>query len=177
LSDSLPPPDAPGDAAGGVLVIGYGNALRSDDGVGVHAARLVADDRRFAGADIRVLALHQLGPELALDMSQASLVVLIDASAEDPAGSISTRRLTPDPGRRAGAGPRATSHHVGVEELVGLARELYGAAPEVVVVSVGVATMEAGEVLSPAVTAALPGVVEAVADLIADSQRRAAARQ
>ena len=30
--------------AAGVLVVGYGNSLRGDDGVGWHAARLLAAD-------------------------------------------------------------------------------------------------------------------------------------
>jgi hydrogenase maturation protease len=63
----------------GVLVVGYGNSLRGDDGVGWHAAGRLAADPRLAGA--RVLARHQLTPELAVDVAQASLVVLVDAVA------------------------------------------------------------------------------------------------
>jgi hydrogenase maturation protease len=164
-------PDAPDREAGGVLVIGYGNTLRSDDGVGANAARALAADPRLAGA--RVIACHQLAPELAADMADASLVVLIDASVEAPPGAIEVRRLSSGAGRGtaftasgAGAGG-ATSHRVGAEELVALAAELYGAAPEVLVVSVGVATMETGEELSPEVAAALPGVADAVGALVA----------
>ena len=47
----------------GVLVVGYGNSLRGDDGIGWHAARLLTDDPRLTGA--RVLTHHQLAPELA----------------------------------------------------------------------------------------------------------------
>ena len=64
----------------GVLVVGYGNPLRSDDGIGWHAARLLATDPRLDRA--RVLTRHQLAPELAEDVSRASLVVLVDAAAE-----------------------------------------------------------------------------------------------
>ncbi|MFI5043071.1 MAG: hydrogenase maturation protease, partial [Acidimicrobiales bacterium] len=89
MSDDALPSDAPGDIAGGVLVIGYGNTLRSDDGVGWHAAALLAEDPRLAG--VEVLAVHQLTPELALDMSRATLVILIDAGADDPPGAIAVR--------------------------------------------------------------------------------------
>ena len=169
--------DAPGDTAGGVLVIGYGNALRSDDGVGPRAAASLAADPRFAG--VEVLALHQLTPELALDMSRASLVILVDASTDDPPGAIAVRRLAADEGAgRAGPGATsgATSHHVGPVELLAVARELYGAAPEAFVVSVGVVDMETGEALSPAVAAALPGVADAVVGLVATHRRSRAAR-
>ena len=79
----------------GALVVGYGNSLRSDDGVGWHAAGLLATDPRLAGA--RVLARHQLVPELAVDVSRASLVVLVDAAADGDPGSLSVRRVRPRP--------------------------------------------------------------------------------
>ena len=44
----------------GVLVVGYGNPLRGDDGFGCHAAALLAADPRLEEA--RVLARHQLTP-------------------------------------------------------------------------------------------------------------------
>ena len=78
-------PRAPGPAR--VLVIGYGNALRADDGVGWHAAGLLADDPRLVGAT--VMALHQLAPELALDLSAATLAVLVDASTATLPGTTS----------------------------------------------------------------------------------------
>ena len=77
----------------GVLVVGYGNSLRGDDGIGWHAAGLLVTDPRLAGA--RVLAQHQLVPELAADISQASLVVLVDAAAEGHPGSLSVRPVRP----------------------------------------------------------------------------------
>ena len=112
-----------------------------------------------------VLAVHQLTPELALDMSAADLVVLVDATTAVPPGVVVVRRL--DPGGEAGATGGATSHHVGPGVLLSLARDLYGAAPEAHVVSVGVADMETGEGLSPPVAAAVPAAVDAVTRLVA----------
>ena len=51
--------------------------------------------------------------------------------------------------------------------VVALARELYGRAPEVYVLSVGVASLEVGDQLSPALEAIVPDVVDALAALIA----------
>jgi hypothetical protein len=65
------------------LVVGYGNPLRSDDGIGWVIAGRLATDPRFAGTD--VLQRHQLTPELALDISRAGLVVLVDARSGPPA--------------------------------------------------------------------------------------------
>jgi hydrogenase maturation protease len=188
LNLGAPSPDAPGEPAGGVLVIGYGNTLRSDDGVGWHAAILLASDARLASdprvgsdsrvADVEVRAAHQLTPELAFDMSRASLVILIDASVDDPPGAISVRSMTAgdgDAGDVTGGGPGASSHHVGPGELLAVARELYGAAPNLVAVRVGVASMEVGESLSPEVAATLPAIADAVVDIVAAHRRSRAA--
>ena len=45
------------------LIIGYGNPLRSDDGFGWHAGRLLA--QALAGQEAEVITCHQLTPELA----------------------------------------------------------------------------------------------------------------
>jgi hydrogenase maturation protease len=58
------------------LVIGYGNSLRGDDGVG----SLVAD--RVAAwnlPEVRSLSVHQLAPELATEIAQAEVVYFADA--------------------------------------------------------------------------------------------------
>jgi hydrogenase maturation protease len=149
--------------AAGALIVGYGNPLRSDDGIGWHAARLLATDPRLAGA--RVLACHQLAPELAEDVSQASLVVLLDAAAEGDPGSVTVRQIEPRP-----ATPATWSHHLDPETLAGLADALYGAVPPIVLVSVAAATFAEDDGLSSALQQALPGVVETVAGVV--SQHR-----
>jgi hydrogenase maturation protease len=146
----------------GVLVVGFGNALRTDDGVGWAAAERCATDPRLEGAT--VMARHQLTPELALDVSRATGVIFIDASHGPPAGTLVVWQLDPDDG-----GGMHSSHHVSPSSLVQLAIELYGRAPAVHVVSVGVESMEPGDRLSPAVEAAIPRLVDAVASLAAEA--------
>jgi hydrogenase maturation protease len=142
-----------------VLVVGYGSALRTDDGLGWHAAERLADDPRLKGAT--VLRRHQLTPELALDVSQAALVVLVDAHHGPAAGTFTIERVE----RADGAGT-TWSHHLSPSTLVALAHELYGRAPDVYLVSVGVDSLEVGERMSPLIEAALPRVVNSVAELI-----------
>lgn len=144
---------------GHIVVVGYGNALRTDDGVGWHAAQLLAEDSRLDG--VEVLQRHQLTPELALDISAATLVVLIDASRDVPAGELSIERVEP----AAGAGSSG-SHHLTPSMLVSLAHALYGRAAKVFVIGCGVQSIEIGDVLSPSVEAALPRLVDAVAELV-----------
>ena len=75
------------------LIIGYGNPLRSDDGFGWHASRLLA--RELAGQDAEVITCHQLTPELAEPLSQCSRAVFIDADAEGDPGDIHRRDVHP----------------------------------------------------------------------------------
>ncbi len=143
------------------LVVGYGNTLRADDGVGPMVADWLAADPRMAG--VTVMARHQLTPDLAEDVARAAFVVLIDASSDEPPGEISVRAVD-----ATGSLGGATSHHVDPSLLVALAAELYGRAPQVVVVGVGVATVAAGDGLSEPVQAALPRIVDTVVQLIAE---------
>jgi hydrogenase maturation protease len=149
----------------GSLVVGYGNPLRGDDGIGWVIAGRLAADPEFA--TVHVLQRHQLTPELALEISLADLVVLVDARSGPPAGSVAVERV--DPSRASGT---AWSHHLGPASLVALARELYGRAPEVHVVSVGVGSLGVGEGLSPSVEAAVEGAIDTITGLV----RRASVR-
>jgi hydrogenase maturation protease len=143
----------------GVLVVGYGNPLRSDDGIGWHAARLLVTDPRLA--DAQVLAQHQLVPELAVDVSRASLVVLVDAAADGDPGTIAVRQVAPGP-----ATPTTWSHNLDPETLAGLAAALYGAIPPMVLVHVAAGSFAEGDRLSAALERALPEVVEMVVGVV-----------
>jgi hydrogenase maturation protease len=143
----------------GVLIVGYGSTLRSDDGLGRYAAERLAGDPRLEGAS--VIGCHQLTPELALDVSRATLVVLVDAGEGPAAGTFAIERVEASDG----SGPTG-SHVLGPAELVALADTLYGRVPEVFAVRVGVASLEVGDRLTPAVEAALPGLVDAVAEFV-----------
>ena len=146
--------------AAGVLVVGYDNPLRGDDGVGCSAAGLLAADPRLEGATI--LARHQLTPELATDIAGASLVVLVDASMDGGApGSVAVRFIQPrrDP-------PLSWSHHLDPAALAGLAGALYDRVPPMVLISVTGAAFADGDRLSPALQRALPEVVDRVARVV-----------
>ena len=144
---------------GGILVVGYGNPLRTDDGVGWHAAELLADDDRLKGAV--VLRRHQLTPELALDISAVSLAVFIDASRDLPPGAVDVERV--ESARVAGS---TSSHHLSPPALVALVHELYGREPAAFTVRCGVASLELGDQLTPVVEAAMARVIDAVVGLV-----------
>lgn len=128
-----------------MLVIGYGNCLRGDDGVGV----VVAQQWNDSGWD--AVACHQLTLELVEPISRASLVVFVDACLDVPPGMISIAELEPlDPSASL------MTHQVSPALLLTLARAWYGNAPRGVLLGVGGQSFELSETLSPDIQNALP---------------------
>ena len=132
-----------------ILVIGCGNPLRSDDGVGRYAARQIA--ATVPQDDVAVLVRHQLTPDLAEPVCKTCLVIFIDASCEDPPGKIRSRRLFPE-----AALPGLLMHHLTPAGLLACAKAIYGNCPPAVLYSVGAGCFEFGEVLSDKVYRSLP---------------------
>lgn len=71
-----------------VLIAGFGNIFRSDDGVGCTVARLLASEELPRG--VRVRDFGTSGMHLALDMlGEYDLIVIVDAIWRDePAGTV-----------------------------------------------------------------------------------------
>ena len=63
-----------------ILVIGYGNSLRSDDGAGCRVADIVTS---WGLPYVRSLSVHQLTPELAEPIAQSQLTIFVDACFVD----------------------------------------------------------------------------------------------
>jgi hydrogenase maturation protease len=139
------------------VVVGVGNTILSDDGVGVHAARLLQNDPRVP-AGVTILDGGTLGLELAPYVSDASRVLFLDA--------VDSGKASGTPARMTGSDLLASSsgrsvHQLGVADLIA-ALALVSATPQdIVVLGVQPAHTDWGTCLSPAVQAALPGLVEA----------------
>jgi hydrogenase maturation protease len=144
---SVPPfetPSSPENTA--VLIIGYGNPLRGDDGFGYRAAE------RIPGA----IAVHQLTPELMDPIARADRVLFLDATAEGAPGDIHRRPLTP------AEGGLPFTHQATPETLLAGALALYGRAPEATLITVTGGDFTVSDSLSSAVQAALETVLEEV---------------
>jgi len=142
------------------LIIGYGNRLRGDDGLGPAAAERIAE--MVSPDEAQVIIAHQLTPELAEDISEARLAVFIDASVEVAPGEIARCELEVAADEEAGP----TTHHVSPRGLLITADALYGRSPEGVMFSVGAASLDFGEVLSEEVAAALPQLLAHVRETL-----------
>jgi hydrogenase maturation protease len=123
----------------GILVIGYGNTLRRDDGVGPKVAEAVAD---LALLGVRALACPMLTPELAEAVSQAHVVIFVDAAVDAPR-EVQMRKLEP-----AGSS-QIMAHAASPATLLALARDVFGYAPEAWWLTIPVEDLGIGEEFSP----------------------------
>jgi hydrogenase maturation protease len=141
------------------LVVGYGNSLRGDDGVGWVVAEQLAES--IADSQVCVLVRQQLMLELAPEIAQSDRLILIDAAADKIPGQISVEKIEP-----AHASVELSSHHLQPATLIACARQLYGSSPETWLVSVGGESFECSDQLSPRVAAQVPQVLACVRELI-----------
>jgi hydrogenase maturation protease len=120
-----------------VLVIGYGNPLRGDDGIGAAIATEVAA-LGLPGVEVRVV--HQLTPELAADLADARLAVFVDAAAGgEPVAAV----------RLEAAADDVITHAVDPRGLLALAGAAFGRTPEAWLVTAAGADFGFGDTLSP----------------------------
>ncbi len=100
------------------LVVGMGNTLRRDDGIGPWLATQID---AWNLAHVRVRIVFSLTPELAADAADADSVLFLDA-CQAPAGPP-WREI---PRRRVSA---AVAHALSPESLLDLTNRLFGACP------------------------------------------------
>ncbi|HEY7617708.1 MAG TPA: hydrogenase maturation protease [Terriglobales bacterium] len=141
-----------------ILIIGYGNPLRCDDGVGWHAAQELS--QKLAAKNVEFITRHQLTPELAAEISHADKVFFIDAAREGAPGEVKYEEAAP----QARSGP--FSHELSPAAVLHAARTLFGRAPQAFVISVCGENFGHGEALSPAVAASLANLAPLVDGLI-----------
>ncbi len=147
-----------------------GNPLRGDDGVGWEMAALLDGDPRLTGVDVRWC--HQLTPELAEDVSAATLVVVIDGRDDgSPSGEVRVSPVEPAGGPTRGW---TYAHSFDTVALATLTAELFGTVPPVVLVTVAVGQTQPGAPLSPSVKLALGPVTDAVVRIVRDEPLRSA---
>jgi hydrogenase maturation protease len=145
-----------------VLLIGYGNPLREDDGIGWRVVEEVENCQlSIVNGQLSTVVTHQLLPELAEEVSGAELVVFVDASVEGEPGTVAVRELEPVVQEMG-----AFTHHFDPAGLLGYARDLYGRFPRAYLVTITAVSLGYGEGLSPTIEATLPDVLQQIKMLI-----------
>jgi hydrogenase maturation protease len=144
-----------------LLVLGLGNVLLGDDGVGGAAIALLRDRYR-PPRGVQVLDGGTLGLALLPYLQDARAVILVDAiRADSEPGSLV--RLDGDQVAPAVAA-RLSTHQIGVSDLLEGARWLGRYPARLVLIGLVPDTMDLVVGLSPRVAPALDALVQAVVD-------------
>ncbi|HTR36900.1 MAG TPA: hydrogenase maturation protease [Bryobacteraceae bacterium] len=117
------------------MVVGYGNPLRQDDGMGLRAAEILE------GNGIDVLRCHQLTPDLAADIADSQVAVFLDAAADLEPGAIRCTEVACEPGG-------AWTHHFTPGQLLRFTAAIFGRAPRAVLITGGAFALDFSEGLT-----------------------------
>lgn len=146
-------------ASGRTLIIGIGNPLRCDDGLGWVVAEQLTQD---GDLDCDIHVVHQLTPELAQSVASADKVIIIDANREGEPGALRVYPLS------LSALPSTGSTHATTpEEIALLAESIYGRCAPIIVVTMTGADFSLGEQFSPIIAPHIPHVHKVVRQLYA----------
>lgn len=150
-----------------ILVIGYGNPGRQDDGLGVRFAERIEAWAAAGGlAHIACRTDIQLNVEHALALKECGVALFADATAEPGAPPFRLRRLTP------AATTAFSTHALHPETVLAWAAELYDARPAAWLVTIRGEAWDLAAGLSPAAEANLDAAVRHVQPLLADPAGR-----
>ncbi|MBA4138449.1 MAG: hydrogenase maturation protease [Opitutus sp.] len=147
------PPVPLGAVPSRVLVIGCGNTLFGDDGVGPLVAERIGD---WCRPGVLALAVHQLTPELTADLAATELFIFVDASVRGetvecvPLGANDAPDNTLDHALTPGA-------------LLALCRSAFGRAPPALAVLVPGEDFTLGHALSKRAQSGFERAVELIA--------------
>jgi hydrogenase maturation protease len=152
--------------SGGALVLGIGNTLARDDGVGCRVVRALADAGPASGlpGDAEVVDGGTIGLGLLPLIEPDRALVLVDAAElGEPPGTV---RVLDAEMLRGLLGGRLSVHQVGVADLLAAAN-LAGVLPrQVALVAIQPAAIGVGMDLSGPVEATLPVAMEAVRETV-----------
>ncbi|MBN1179661.1 MAG: hydrogenase maturation protease [Anaerolineae bacterium] len=142
-----------------ILILGLGNPLRGDDGVGPQIVDLL--NRQALPPGVTALDGGAGGIGLLHTLEGWERVVVVDAADVGRApGEVV--RFTPERVRLAEQAEGVSIHAAGLADALAMARALDRPLPPMVIFGVQPERIGWGEGLSPAVAAALPDLIQAI---------------
>ncbi len=144
----------------GVVVLGIGNPLLSDDGLGIHALEVLRSDVRLPLAT-RLLDGGTFGPELLSQVGGCRRLLLLDAV---DVGSAPGTIVRVDLDGTLAVARKTSVHEFGINELLDDLR-LLGEQPEhVLILGIQPASVAIGTSLSQDVLTAVPALLDAAVE-------------
>jgi hydrogenase maturation protease len=140
------------------VILGIGNILLSDEGIGVHVANELM--QRELPPEVSVVEGGTDGFRLLNVITEADRLIVIDAvRGGDKPGTI--YRFDIDDVRNSPSGFKTSVHQIGILEVIDLSG-LIGKTPHTTVIGVEPKSLEMGLELSPEIMAKVPRVIELV---------------
>jgi hydrogenase maturation protease len=143
-----------------LLVIGYGNTLRGDDGVGPCVAESVG---KLNLPGVRTLVCPLLTPELAEPIAHAAKVIFVDAAVDAPT-EVQWRKLEPN------ETSQLMAHAADPRTMLALARDVFGHVPEAWWLTIPAVDLGFSEEFSPEVQRGFAEAVEKIQAFCRSSQ-------
>lgn len=151
-----------------ILIVGYGNALCGDDGLGQEIAeRLQEVFMKTDSEKLEILTMHQLDVVLSERISHFRRVMFIDAQTQLYQQPIVIQQLQPSEKQHSNNVVPFSAHHLHPLEILDLAHRLYNSSPEAWLIAVQGYQMELGAPISQAALQNAQLAVSAVCDLLA----------
>jgi hydrogenase maturation protease len=144
--------------AAGTLIVGFGNEIRRDDGIGPCLVRVLTN-RSLPGVSTKTV--HQLLPELAAELAGFSRVIFVDADANKDGAGFTVERV------QSAELPYCFGHMTDVRQVLAYTQSFFGRSPEAWLVSVTGDDFGWGQGLSAAATANVEKACESIVALIA----------
>ncbi|MBF0470057.1 MAG: HyaD/HybD family hydrogenase maturation endopeptidase [Gammaproteobacteria bacterium] len=139
-----------------VLILGVGNLLLGDEGVGVHAVRYLQQNVPFLEENIHLVDGGTLGFTLAAEMAAAEGLVVIDAARlGGQAGDVQLLEGE-EMDRFVGRRDHTSVHEIGLRDLLATSRLLDELPQQRALVGIEPYSFDWGEELSSVVASALP---------------------
>ncbi len=154
-----------GNTEARVVVLGIGNELLRDEGVGVHVARALQEKSSFERIEVEVIDGGTSPDAFNLPETVSKLIIVDAAKGEDEPGTV--YRFTPE---EIEPQPMTSLHQLGVLESLKL-MSLSGHKPEqTIIIGVEPKEIDWGTQLSPELERRIPRIVEVVLEEVGRSK-------
>lgn len=147
------------------LVLGIGNTLLGDEGVGVHAVHAL-EERLDSPPDVQFLDGGTLSFTLAGPIESTDQLIVIDAAQLNAAPGTVQVFEGEQMDRFLGSQRKRSVHEVGLIDLMTIAKLTDALPPRRALIAVQPEYLDWAETLTPAVAAAIPRVCDLGVDLI-----------
>jgi hydrogenase maturation protease len=148
-----------------IAVIGLGNILLRDEGVGVHTAQILRRAYTFS-PDIDIIDGGTAGLDLLLLLEGRHKVILIDAA--DFGREAGYTRMIDDVQVPMDLGSKLSAHHVGLADALFAARLTDMKLPGICLAGVQPESLELGLELTCVVQGALPAIIHGIIARLAE---------